>query len=213
MNYKIISTGSKGNALLLENMVLVDCGIPFNKISEYYKNIKLVLLTHIHSDHFNKSTISKLAILRPSLRFGCCEWLVEELIKCGVKKTNIDVYKIGIKYTYLSTLSIQPILLYHNVEQCGYRVFINGNKCIYCTDTNSVEGISAKNYDYYFIEANHTEQEIEERIREKQELGLYAYEYEAKYNHLSKEKCDKFLLENMGENSEYEYMHMHEDKE
>lgn len=212
MNYKIISTGSKGNALLLENMVLVDCGIPFNKISEYYKNIKLVLLTHIHSDHFNKSTISKLAILRPSLRFGCCEWLVEELIKCGVKKSNIDVYKIGTKYTYLSTLSIQPILLYHNVEQCGYRVFINGNKCIYCTDTNSVEGISAKNYDYYFIEANHTEQEIEERIREKQEIGLYAYEYEAKYNHLSKEKCDKFLMENMGENSVYEYMHMHEDK-
>lgn len=213
MNYKIISTGSKGNALLLDNMVLIDCGIPFNKIKEDYKNIKLVLLTHIHCDHFNKSTISRLAIQRPTLRFGCCRWLVEELVNCGVKKKNIDVYDIGKKYVYNERLSITPLLLYHNVDQCGYRVFINGNKCIYCTDTNSVEGISAKNYDYYFIEANHTEEDIMRRIKEKEEQGIYPYEYQAMHNHLSKEKCDKFLLENMGENSVYEYMHMHEDKE
>ena len=39
---------------------------PFKKLNEYYKQLKIVLLTHIHQDHFNKKTISKLAIERPT---------------------------------------------------------------------------------------------------------------------------------------------------
>lgn len=218
MKYKIISTGSRGNALLLDDCILIDCGVSFNKLKEYYKKIKLVLLTHIHSDHFNKTTIKKLAEERPTLRFGCCEWLVEDLIKCGVNKKNIDVYKINTNYVYLrkyeKQLVVKPILLYHNVNQCGYKVFIDDKKCIYCTDTYTLEGISAKNYDYYFIEANYEENEIKERIKAKEVLGIYAYEKDALLNHLSKEKCDEFLINNMGEKSHYEYMHQHiEDKE
>lgn len=209
IRYNIISTGSKGNALVLEDIILIDCGVSFTKLKEVYKKIRYVLLTHIHSDHFNKTTIRRLAIERPTLRFGCCKWLVDDLIACGVSKKNIDVYEIGNKYAYGDDLKVEPILLYHNVEQCGYRVFINGYKTIYMTDTNSVEGISAKDYDYYFVEANYTEENIEERIQAKEVLGMYCYEKDAMLNHLSKEKCDRFLLENMGESSKYEYMHVH----
>lgn len=217
MKYKIISTGSRGNALLLDNTILIDCGISFNKLKDYYKNIKLVLLTHIHSDHFNKITIKKLAEERPTLRFGCCKWLVNDLIECGINKKNIDVYEINTKYAYIrkeqKTITIQPILLYHNVNQCGYKVFIDNVKCIYCTDTYTLEGISAPNYDYYFIEANYEEKEIKKRIEAKEVLGIYSYEKDALLNHLSKEKCDEFLINNMGENSRYEYMHQHIEKE
>ena len=69
--YKIIATGSKGNAILYHNCILVDCGVPFTLLKPYYKDIKLVLLTHIHGDHFNIQTIKKLAFERPSIRFGC----------------------------------------------------------------------------------------------------------------------------------------------
>lgn len=208
MKYNIIETGSKGNALIIEDMLLVDCGVSFTKLKDYYKNLKVVLLTHIHQDHFNKTTIRILAKERPTLRFGCCEWLVNDLVSCGVNKKNIDVLKIGNTYDY-KIFKVSPILLYHNVDQCGYRVFIGNKKAIYATDTNTLDGIVAKDYDYYFIEANYTEDGIQERIKAKEVLGIYIYEYDAMLNHLSKEKCDKFLYENIGENSECIYMHTH----
>lgn len=60
MNYKIIESGSSGNATIVEN-ILVDCGVSFKKLKDYYQELKLVLLTHIHLDHFNKTTIKKLS--------------------------------------------------------------------------------------------------------------------------------------------------------
>ena len=124
-------TGSKGNAILIDDKILIDCGVSFKKINTYCDNIKLVLLTHIHNDHFNKTTIKRLASDKPLIRFGCCEWLVQSLIDCGVNKKNIDVLEVGKKYNY-GICKITPILLYHNVEQCGYRVFIDDKKINLC---------------------------------------------------------------------------------
>lgn len=211
MNYNIISSCSKGNATVIRDIILIDCGISFKQLIKVYKNIKIVLLTHIHGDHFNKITIKRLAEERPTLRFACCEWLQNELIKCGVDKRNIDVLEIGKKYDY-KLFKIVPIKLYHDVPQCGYRVLFKDYKVIYATDTKTLDGISAKNYDLYLIEANYTKEEMEERIRIKQEQYRYAYEFRAKDNHLSKEKCDEFLLKNMGEKSKYVYMHQHVEK-
>ena len=96
--------------------------------------------------------------------------------------------------------------MYHNA---GYRVLFNNYKVIYMTDTRTVEGISAKNYDLYLIEANYEEDEIKERIRQKQQKCKFVYEFRAKENHLSKQQASEFLLNNMGENSEYIFMHQH----
>lgn len=208
MNYKIISSCSTGNATILKDIILIDCGVTFKRLEKYYKNLKLVLLTHIHSDHFKKETIKKLAFERPTLRFACCEWLVKPLLECGVSKNNIDVLEIGTKYDY-KLFKVVPIKLYHDVPQCGYRVLFNDYKVIYATDTKTLEGISAKNYDLYLIEANYDEDEIQERIKQKQQECQYVYEFRAKESHLSKQQASEFLLENMGENSEYVFMHQH----
>ena len=74
VKYNIISTGSDGNATILEDFVLIDCGVPYKALEPYVTKLKLVLLTHIHSDHFQKRTIKRLAEERPTLRFGCCGW-------------------------------------------------------------------------------------------------------------------------------------------
>lgn len=150
------------------------------------------------------------------VRFGCCSWLVKDLIDAGVSKSNIDIYEPGKIYAYTlkdRVIKISPIILYHNVSQCGYRVFVDNRKYLYATDTSTLDGIVAKDYDIYFVEANYIEAEIEEKIKAKIELGQYSYEVEAKYNHLSKEKCDSWLLNNMGSHSEYVYLHRHVDKE
>lgn len=211
MKYEVIATGSKGNCTVLNNSIAIDMGIPFKALENVYKKLNLVLLTHIHSDHFSKTTIKKLAESRPILRFACCDWLVSDLLDCNVSERNIDVMQIGKIYDY-GAFKVSPVKLYHDVPQCGWRVFIGNEKAIYMTDTATLDGISAKNYDLYLVEANYIDEEIQEKIREKQESGQYVYEYRVLRTHLSKEKCDEWLLENMGEHSEYVYLHQHQDR-
>ena len=208
MNYKIISSCSTGNATIIKDIILIDCGVTFKKLEKYYKQFKIVLLTHIHSDHFKKETIRKLAQERPTLRFACCEWLLQPLLECGVLRKNIDVLQIGTRYDY-KLFKIVPIKLYHDVPQCGYRVLFDDYKVIYMTDTRTVEGIVAKNYDLYLVEGNYEEEELEQRIKQKQEEGLYYYESRVRNTHLSKGQATDFLLNNMGENSKYVFMHEH----
>lgn len=213
MNCNIISTGSKGNATVLNSRLLIDCGVNYKQLSPYVSNLQLVLLTHIHGDHFYPSTIKKLAKMRPTLRFGCCRWLLKDLISCGVQTWRIDVFTPDLMNTYNEDLEITAVELTHNVPNCGYKIFIDGEKVFYATDTNNLNGITAPDYDLYMIEANYEDEEIQERIRKKEENGQYAYEYEVLKNHLSKQKCDDFIVRNAGTKSKFIYMHGHINKE
>ena len=211
MNYKIIATGSTGNAVVLNDTILIDCGVTFKALKDVYKNLQIVLLTHRHIDHFKPTTIRKLAEERPTLRFGCCEWLVNDLVNAGIPKQSIDVFEIGKIYDY-KAFKVSPIKLYHNVKNCGYRIFANGEKAIYATDTGHLKGITAKDYNLYLIEANYTEEDLEQRIIEKTANGEYCYELNLASRHLSHEQASEFLMQNMGEHSEYVFLHQHQSK-
>lgn len=208
---KVISTGSKGNAVVINKNIMVDCGVSYNKLRGVVKDLQLVLLTHIHCDHFNKSTIKILAKNRPTLRFACCYWLVKELVNVGVNPNNIDVLIPGKSYIFGNVLVITPVELYHNVDNCGYKIQINDKKIFYATDTYCLDGIDAKEYDLYLVEANYTEEEMKSRIETKKRDNLYIYEYRAMQNHMSKERVDEWLLNNIGEKSEVMYLHKHID--
>ncbi len=210
IDYNIVSTGSKGNAVVLNDIILIDCGVSFRALKEIYKDLKIVLLTHIHSDHFNRTTLRLLSEARPTLRFACCEWLVTPLIETGITKRNIDVLEIGKIYDY-KAFKVSPVKLYHDVPNCGYRLFFGKEKAFYATDTSTLAGITAKDYDLYLVEANHEEEEINKRISEKKANGEFVYEIRATRNHLSKEQCDAWVYENIG-SGEYVYLHQHQER-
>lgn len=210
IDYNIISTGSKGNAVVINGSILIDCGIPFLALKDVYKGLQLVLLTHRHSDHFNRRTIRKLAQERPALRWGVPEWLVSDMVDL-VEPRNIDLFGVGLDHCY-DEMIIMPFALKHNVQNCGYIITSSKfGRMLYATDTNSMDGIEAKNYDLYMLEANYSEAKITERIRRKQEAGEYCHEWDVLRNHLSREKADNWLYQNMGANSQYAYLHQHED--
>jgi phosphoribosyl 1,2-cyclic phosphodiesterase len=223
MTYDILATGSSGNCTIIEDCIAVDMGISFKKLSPYYRQLKLVLLSHIHGDHFNKRTISRLAKERPLLRFGCCEWLVAPLVECGVEKKNIDVYDFERVYGYatgaygvIPGFSIQPFPLFHDVENAGFKVWIHSGtkleKLLYATDTNKIL-TEAKDYDLYLIEANYDDEEVQERIdRQIIEGKEFIHEYKAMENHLSRQAAYDFVCANMGANSRYVLMHEHKEK-
>ena len=41
MNYKIISSCSTGNATIIKDIILIDCGVTFKKLEKYYKQLKI----------------------------------------------------------------------------------------------------------------------------------------------------------------------------
>ena len=209
MLYKIINTGSDGNCTILNDNIAVDLGISYRKLGAYAKKIRLVLLTHEHSDHFNTKTIQKLAHEHPGVKFVCLEHLVDKLVNL-VPKPSIFVLKANKIYD-LGLCKVSAFDLHHDVPNCGWRIMIGSEKAIYATDTTLID-VVAKNYDLYLIEANYSMPEIMERIREKERNGEYIYEYRAINNHLSQEQCDAFLEENKGPDSIVEYMHRHKEK-
>lgn len=212
MTFDIISTGSKGNAVLIGDYIMVDCGVPFKLLEPHYKALKLVLLTHEHGDHFVPSTVRRLHQARPALRFGCCEWMVPHLLTAGVDKRVIDVLTPRSCADY-GACTIIPEPLTHNVPNCGYHIFMDGQRLFYATDTGTLDGIKAKGYDLYMVEANHTRADIAARAAEKMAAGKYAYEFKAAENHLSREQTEDWLYQNMGPNSLYVFLHGHEEEE
>lgn len=213
MTYDILATGSSGNAVVINGEILIDCGVSMKKLREsgYIKNLKLVLLTHQHSDHFCLSTVRALHKERPALRWGCCEWMVPHLMDAGVNKKMIDVYCCNQAVNYGRELVVIPESVLHDVPNCCYKLFIGDNPDLvfFCTDCCTIDHIFAPNYDYYLIEANHTRAEIDARIAEKQARGEFAYELRAARNHLSQEQAMEWLKKNAGPNSRYVFLHQH----
>lgn len=221
MTYNVLASGSSGNAVIINRNILVDCGVPFKTIDPYAKDLQLVLLTHAHGDHFKPSTVRALHKRHPALRWGCREWMVMPLLEAGTDKRTIHVMEASTNlgtanhYWYSdSGFCVRPFQLLHNVSNCGWSIhfFEKGERLFYATDCATLDGIDAKNYDLYMIEANHTQEEIDARIAAKLAAGEYPYELEARRNHLSQEQALDWLAENAGPNSRYVWLHQHRER-
>lgn len=228
MRYDIIATGSKGNCLLLPGPTIVDLGVTFKALkghlAEFGDSAPVVFLTHRHGDHFNPATARALLLEHPGTQFITPLMMEADVVKAigenrylnmvvvagfmrkdGYRVTNNGKYKIG--FFCEDTYHDAPNVCWHisimDVETG------NAERIFYATDTGHLDGITAKGYDYYFIEGNHTRAEIEQRAKEKIEAGQYAYEFRAAQNHLCTEQALDFIAENAGPNSKYILMHSH----
>ena len=207
MNYKILASSSKGNATLIEN-ILVECGLPFSKIKPHIQNIEYVLLTHIHSDHSKKSAIIKLAVEKPSVRWIVPEWISKELELMGVS----NVYEVQMNQPLMMDgILFAPFKLYHDVDNCGWRIKINDELVFYATDTRTLSGISARGYNYYFLEANYDEEKIQEDIRKDILATGFSYKIGAMNSHLSYQESVGFFNRNAKKGSVYIPMHQNKD--
>lgn len=200
---KVISSGSEGNAVIYNNAIMVDCGVSFKALQEVKRSLKIVLLTHKHSDHLKIRTLQRLQAERPTLRIACGDFLLEEL-PC-IK--NIDVLQVGKIYDY-GAFKVSPVKLYHDVPNFGWRIFLpNGQKIFHATDTVHLEGISAKGYDLYAIEHNYCEEYIQQAIEEARANGEYTHAYGNINTHLSIQQARAFIDKNRKESSEVLELH------
>lgn len=218
MTFDIIASSSAGNAVVINGSILIDCGVPFKALESVKKDLKLALLTHVHGDHFKPRTVRALHKERPALRWGCCEWMVGPLLEAGVDKRMIDVMEpdrpgdTTRAFIYNGIAIVRPELLVHDVPNCGWHISHGTEHTFYATDTATLDGVVAPEYDLYLIEANHTREELEARAKAKIAAGEYAYEYRAAANHLSQEQALDWLYQQMGQNSQYVFLHQHQER-
>lgn len=205
IDYQVISTGSIGNAVLYNGNILVDCGIPFIKIKDILPNVRLLLLTHIHHDHYRSSTIKRVRKMYPKIKFVCGVWLRPYLEMDGIEDAIILDYDKVYNFGFCKLSIVRAI---HDVPNCGYRIFIGDQKILHITDTFTMEGIIAKDYSILAIENHHDELDMEKWIAEKEELGQFCYEKGAKNSHLSFQKAQEFINMNKGEHTEILKLHI-----
>lgn len=208
MTYKILASGSSGNAILLDNGILLDCGVPYKLIKPHLQNIKLIFISHEHHDHMNLSTLKKIHDLRPTVRFMVGFWLKQCLLSKGIDTSKIDVLKHNKIYDY-GRFKILPFPLIHDVKNYALKIFDMQakEKIIYAVDTNRIDYVEAKNFDLYLIEANYDEEKLEQNIKSDIEKGIYSYGMRVKDTHLSIQKASEWIMENAGANSKYEFIH------
>lgn len=152
MFYEIISSGSKGNCVII-NDVMVDCGVPFKKIDDYMYDIKYLILTHIHSDHVKSTTLASIKKLFPKIKI-IGNYEVHHMF--GVDLIANEGFEVMTDdYAFL------PFECEHDVVTHGFTWQYGGKYIIYATDTATMEHAPDLHYDYIFIESNHDERKLE----------------------------------------------------
>lgn len=144
--------------------------------------------------------------------------MVGPLLEAGVDKRVIDVANADVPgdtskaLIYNGLAIVRPEPLVHDVPNCGWHISSSKENLFYATDTATLDGIEAKDYDLYMIEANHTREELEARARAKMEKGEFSYEVRAAANHLSQEQALDWLYQQIGPHSQYVFLHQHSER-
>ena len=186
LNYKIIGSGSSGNSVLIGN-VLMDCGLPFQRIKPYLKHVDYLIITHIHTDHLKLSTYNRIRKLYPRI-ITIGNWQVSQEVPIDIV-ANATVPIETEDYTFL------PIEVPHDVLTYGYFWTSDDGNVLYCTDTydttSLADGIGKHKIDYLFLESNHDEKKIEPiRNNSRQRYGYDAYS--GAKRHLSTQQAKLF---------------------
>lgn len=213
MKSNIVASGSSGNAIILENGICLDMGIPYKKIKPYLKNIKIIFISHLwlHLDHCLNSCVKKIALEKPNIKFITNQVNAPHLVELGVAKKNIFALELE-KWYDIGLCKVRLEYLIHDKSNCALKIDQNGYKLIYIVDTASVDHIEAKDYDYALIEANYLdEEELDRKIEEDKLENRFSHYERVKNTHLSQLGAINWLQKNNIVN--YTFIHEHKEKE
>ena len=214
MKTNIISSSSKGNCIVINDYLMLDCGVTYKKLEQVIDKIKIIFISHEHKDHLNPTTIKKIAYEKPNIKFLVGKYLVPKLVKLGVDKLSIITFDLDKWYT-IGIFNAKMQYLFHDVpNNCLHIEFNNGEKLFYAVDTAKIDHIEAKKYDLYLIEGNYTtDEEIEEKIVEAKKNGEFCYLERVLSTHLSQVQALNWLDKNKSADSKYVFIHQHAEEE
>lgn len=185
LDYHVIATGSKGNAVRIGH-IMIDCGIAFNKMKEDLYKCDTLLITHTHSDHIKKSTLLKIMDEFPRIRiYG----------NYDVAYQYPTVKVIGTKAFKLKDGTIiTPFEGTHDVPVTYFVIQKDDINLFYATDTCEVSNPLGIKFDWFFLESNYDEKKLEISARKYKRKGYDPTE--SSLRHLSTKQCKTFYYLN-----------------
>lgn len=185
LDYNIIATGSTGNAVRIEN-VMIDCGIPFARMKEDLYKVDSLLITHAHSDHVKPSTLERIQREFPNIRIYAnadvaYRYPVDKVIGTAPFKVR-------------GKIRVIPFDGVHDVPVTGYVLLIGDLNVLYMTDTARVSPPGDMKFDYMFLESNFDERKLRELSKQYRRRGYDPYSSVTR--HLSTQKCKEFFYVN-----------------
>lgn len=196
MKYEIIATGSKGNCVII-NDVMIDAGVPFGKIKEHLYDIRYLLLTHIHGDHIKPSTVKNIKSLFPKITI-IGNWEVHQ-------STGVDIICNHGYEVITDDYTFRPFECKHDVVTTGYTWEFEGLSILYATDLNNTDTCPEGKYDFIFLESNFDQKKLD-----KVDDNKYGYNVTAgAKRHLSTQESKAFYYMNR-KDKESKWIELHQ---
>ena len=213
-NLNIIASSSAGNCYIYFDDLMLDIGVPYNKIKPYIQQIKFILLSHQHTDHLNIKTLQKVIYENPKIKICCGFFLVDKLVNANIPKKNIFVLELDKSYI-IGDYVITPCMAIHDISNFGYKIHNTKTnfKVFHISDTSEIDHIQAIGYDLYAIEGNYeTDEELYKKIKQDDEQGKYSHYRRVLQTHLSQLQAINWLDKNNTNGGKYIFIHQHLEK-
>lgn len=206
LDYKVIASGSTGNAVRIENL-MIDCGITYKKMEEELAKCDALFITHIHNDHFKSPTMRKIKKMFPNIKIFTnfdVQKQKNELIEEDSVLDYGECFKCG-------DLLVETFKGYHDVPTQGLKIKKGDLDILYLTDTYKIPGaIKNDKFDYFFLEANYDDQMIMELAESESKHSFDAY-LNSTTRHLSKQSCRGYFYAHRKSNQS-ELIELHKSK-
>ncbi len=198
MKVKCISSGSKGNAYLIDDGVstlLVECGVKIDKIKQAadYKLSRLAgcLISHEHNDH---AKCYKNLMFR-GVKIFASKGTLEGIGVYGQRGTFALDTNVTVETT-VKTFSIRAFKVHHDAkEPTGFLIHSNktNENLLFITDSYYCD-YSFKNLDYIMIECNHISERLEHQLNNPNRNSFIdTHIKRLMRSHMSLDTCIEFL--------------------
>lgn len=186
--------------------ILIDCGVPYNKLKQLLYKTKFLFITHIHSDHLKKTTYKRIRKEFPRITV-MGNWQVHQELQ-DYMGDGVDLITVNGQEYNMKGYTFNPFECPHHGIECQGLVFNlkDGRRVIYATDTSTLSHAPDGQYDLLLLEANHDPVKVR--------MARKVKGYDPLLNsmrHLSKkDSFDFYLLRRKSPESEYVELHKSE---
>jgi phosphoribosyl 1,2-cyclic phosphodiesterase len=172
MNIQKLASGSDGNAYILNQDIMIECGLPIKTLQKksgyMLHEIQACLVSHAHFDHSKAMKDLSLRGIPIYASAGTYEAL-DLLPEATEEVSSYRIAKAGVVIE-IGNYKVLPFEVVHDhpfmpcKEPLGFLIQHETGKLVYITDTRYSLGMF-KDITHYMIECNHSEVLIEQSLQ------------------------------------------------